>query len=160
MTPDTGDKRMPMTYFVEKGKDSDMDCQCARQTLLTQIWSRRATIGPQCEGNGNFKAYQSFENGLKTFCIDENGSRITEMTSSYCYDQFAKDAYVDVANLREQVCQAMREILTDKNLDKDSYFKFDKEKKYLPLSGKPPDTQLYCNIASMDQCQCPIAHVM
>ena len=147
---------MPINYATDRtgGKDAVMNCQCAREVYYATI-EKKGYARQQCDGNGNFKAYQSFDNGLNTYCVDENGSRISKIVPSTCFDQFVEDIDPGLVTLREYICVAMRKILTDTIIKPGSFFKFDKGlKDYLPLDDKPLQADLYCSNSQLDACKC------
>ena len=157
MKPDDAGIAMPTPYASERtgGKDRDMNSRCARQVFYANV-EKKGYDRPQCEGNGNYKAYQSFDNGGKTYCVDENGARISEIVPSTCYDQFVKDVEPGLEGLVEFICKSMRNILTDTTLSMGTYYKFDlKSKDYKVLNGSKPGDNRYCkNTVLPDKCAC------
>ena len=131
-----------------------MNCRCGRQVFFAES-EKKGFDRPQCQGNGNFKPYQSFDNGLKTYCIDENGARISEIVPTECYDNFIKDIEPALAGLTDDVCNAMGRVLTTETITKDTYYKFNlKIKDYEVMSDKPMYEQRYCFNNQGGSCRC------
>lgn len=87
------------------GKENSMECKCAREEYYAEKL-QMSYQKLQCDGFGNFNAYQCFEGGRECYCVDEDGSRISEVAPDACLSKYVRD--VDPRIIKEDVCKGMR----------------------------------------------------
>jgi hypothetical protein len=125
------------------GKDSEMECRCAREEYYAES-EKLAYNQLQCEGLGNFNSFQSFENGRESYCVDEDGSRISKVEPTQCLDKFRK---FDTGILKENVCKAMRRSLTDMAMTLGKAYVYERETdSFSEMESKPGEKEMFdCN---------------
>jgi hypothetical protein len=117
-----------------------MECKCAREEYYAEI-DKLSFQQLQCDGFGNFNAFQCFENGRECYCVDEDGSRISEVKPTQCLDEFIK---LDPRILKESVCKAMRRSLTDMAMTSGKAYVFERETvSFTEIDSKPEDKKVF-----------------
>jgi hypothetical protein len=133
------------SYSVDRvgGKDSEMECKCAREEYYAET-DKLSFNQLQCDGYGNFNAFQCYENGRECYCVDEDGSRISKVEPTQCLDRFIK--LIDTRILKENICKAMRRSLTDMAMTSEKAYFFERETVSVKEESKPDVKKMFdCN---------------
>ena len=150
VTPDTCENTL---YKLDRssGKDADMNCMCGREVYYASV-QKKGYSRLQCESSGNFKSFQSSDDGKEAFCVDDNGARISMIINNVCLHEFVKT--YDLRLSPEVICQQMRVLLTDQVLEADKYYIYglspNGEENVLTNRTKP--TNLFCDHTSNTMC--------
>lgn len=93
---------------------SEMNCQCARREHNIDTNSQISYDKLLCTSNGNFRSFQQFQGDSVAFCVDEDGSRISNfLRGDQTHLRLLPQDLANSANF-DAICNQMRDCLNNK----------------------------------------------